>query len=617
MALALWVGACRPAPEAATRRAGPPSILLISIDTLRADRLGSYGAPAAQTSTLDAWARDGVVFEHALTPVPITLPSHATLLTGLLPFHHGVRDNGLYRLPADIPTLATRLLAAGYDTGAVVAAAVLDRQYGLGHGFRLYDDAVGGSAGLAIAERPAADVTDAALRVARQLKPPFFLLVHYFDAHASYRPPAPFAEVFRERPYEGEIAYVDAEIGRLSRELGSALDGAAVVVTADHGESLGEHGEATHGVFLYQSTLRVPLIVRAPGWPKGRRVAGLASTLDVAPTLLEIAGLGAAPELDGRSLAALARGAAPAERWLALESEFGQNAYGWAPLAGLSDGALKWIRAPEAELYDLGADPREATNVLAARKGDAQRLAARWKEGATADRRASLATGDAPGDAERLARLSALGYVAGSRAETPAHDVIDPKHAIGSLGLVNDARQLLGERRFDAALARLEPALRASPRNVSALVLRGIGQLGAGRPREALSALRRAAAIAPANGEVPFNIGLACVALNDAAGAEAAWRRTLQLLPRHADAAANLADLLLQTARPAEAQAVVDAARREGLAGPLFDFLAGKLAHGRGDRLAARSALQRALDSRGLPAPAAAEARAMLAEGGA
>ncbi len=611
VALALALAACRPTAET-PRPSGPPSIVLISIDTLRADRLGCYGAAGAQTPTLDAWARDGVVFENALTPVPITLPAHATLFTGLLPLHHGVRDNGLYRLPAEVPTLAARLQAAGYDTGAVVGAAVLDRQYGLGHGFRVYDDAVGGSAGLAIAERPAGAVTDAALRVARTLRPPYLLFVHYFDPHATYRPPAPFAAAFRERPYEGEIAFVDSEIGRLKRELGSALESAAIVVTADHGESLGEHGEATHGVFLYQSTLHVPLIVSAPGWPEGRRVAGLASTADVAPTLLEIAGLAPPAGLDGRSLATRAHGDPPPTRGLLLESEFGRNAYGWAPLAGITDGVLKWIRAPEPEFYDLATDPAEGANVVKTRQREAQRLAEAWKAGAASERPTSAGTGI--DDAERLAQLASLGYVAGSRAES-TDDGVDPKRAIGSLAKVNEARQLMTEGRFDAALAALEPALRSSPRNVSALALSGISHLGASRPRQALGPLRRAATIAPANAEVQFNIGLACVGINDAACAEAAWRRTLQLSPRCAEAAANLTDLLLQTDRPADAQLVLDAARAAALEGPLFDFLTGKLAFGRGDRRAAREPLRRALESRALPPPAAAEARTMLAAG--
>ena len=338
-----------------------PSVLLISIDTTRADRLGCYGRLDASTPNLDRWATEGVVFENAVTSVPITLPAHASLMSGLLPHGHGVRDNGIYRVPDEPPTLAALLAEAGYDTAAVVGAAVLDRQYGLDRGFESYEDSVG-PMGLAIAERDAAAVTSAAAAAARSLRKPFFLFVHYYDPHAAYSPPTPFAERFRPDLYQGEIAYVDEQVGRLRRELEGLglLEDTVVVITSDHGESLGEHGEPTHGVFLYQATLRVPLIIVAPKrWPGGRRVAALASLIDVPPTLLELTGVRVPDGLDGRSLAPAVDGAAAGARWLPLESEFGYNSYGWAPLSGITDGALKWIDAPEPELYDLVTDPAE------------------------------------------------------------------------------------------------------------------------------------------------------------------------------------------------------------------------------------------------------------------
>jgi len=310
-----------PAPEGATAPAGPPSIVLVSLDTTRADRLGCYGYAGAETPTLDALAAAGVVFEETSSPAPITLPAHASLMTGLGPHRHGVRDNGLHRLPDDLDTLGTILRARGYATAAVVGAAVLDRQYGLDAGFATWDDRMGGGALLAIPERDAAAVTDAALAAAADLEPPFLLFVHYFDPHADYRPPPPFAERFRDRPYDGEIAFVDRELGRLLDGLraAGALDGAVVSVVADHGESLGEHGERAHGVLLYRSTLRVPWILSAPGrLPAGRRVATFARLTDVMPTLVELAGASAPSGLDGTSLVAAARGTAatPDTPWL-------------------------------------------------------------------------------------------------------------------------------------------------------------------------------------------------------------------------------------------------------------------------------------------------------------
>jgi arylsulfatase A-like enzyme/thioredoxin-like negative regulator of GroEL len=604
-------------PKAAPMPSGPPSIVLVSIDTLRADHVGAYGAKTAATPNLDQLAADGVVFLDALTPVPVTLPAHASMLTGLLPHRHGVRDNGLYRLPADVPVLAQALADGGYDTAAVVAAAVLDRQFGLDRGFRTYDDAVSGAAGLAIAERPAAAVTDAALAAAGRLKPPFFLFVHYYDPHAAYRPPAPFAERFAAQPYDGEVAYADAEVGRLRRELlARGLPKESVfAVTSDHGEGLGDHGEATHGPFLYQSTLHVPLLVVAPGrWPGRRRASGLVSSIDITPTLLALAGLSAPPNLDGRDLAALVRRDATSPRTLPLETEFALNAYGWAPLVGLTDGALKWIGAPEEELYDLRSDPGEGRNLAAARSEETRRLVRAWKKTVTEDRRSFPASGSEAQDAERLARLQSLGYVAGSRAGGPREGLPDPKKVIGSLELVNEARRLIGDRRYDEAVARLDRARKESPRNVSALVLTGVAQLQAGRPQAAAAPLRRAAEIAPANADAPFNLGLVMLALGDAPHAEEAFRRTLALQPRYHDAAVNLVDLLLQTGRTADARTAFEAARAAGLRSPLLDYLEGKIAFLGGEAGGGRAPLARALSSGGLPPAAAQEARRMLGD---
>ena len=596
---------------------GPPSILLISIDTTRADHLGCYGRQPSPTPHIDRWADEGVVFERALTPIPITLPAHTTLLTGTLPWRHGVRDNGVYRVPPDLPTLAETLAEAGYDTAAVVGAAVLDRQYGLDRGFGTYDDVKTAGGGLAIAERRAEQVTDAALARAEHLRPPFLLFVHYFDPHAAYDPPAAFAERYRGEPYVGEIASVDAEVGRLgeSLEARGLLGNAVVVVVSDHGESLGEHGEATHGVFLYQSTLHVPLVVRAPGWPRGRRVSGTVSLADVAPTLLDLAGLPALEHADGRSLQAAVDGEAD-PRWLPLESEFGLNSYGWSPLVGLTDGQLKWVGAPRPELYDLTTDPNERHDLAGGDEPEVRRLSGLWRERVTGDRRSRPLEGESSReDTERMERLAALGYVAATAAPAPGDTTAlpDPKDAIGTLDLINEARALMGKHRLPEAQSVLGRALKSSPRNVSGQVLLGISHLMAGDPRGAIAPLERAARLAPANADVQFNLGLAQAGVGSVPGAEAAFRRAVELAPRNHDAAMSLVDLLLNTGRPDEAWAALQAGRAEGLGSPPFDFLEGKLAAVRGDRGRARQLLERAL-SGGLTPEAAGQARAILRE---
>jgi choline-sulfatase len=624
----LLVCGCGPAPEpdAAGRAAAveaPPSIVLVSIDTTRADRLGCYGYAGAATPNLDRWAAEGVLFENAATPVPVTLPAHASLLTGLLPNRHGVRDNGVYRLSGGMATLAELLSGRGYDSAAVVGAAVLDREYGLGRGFRVYDDRTAPTGLLAIPERDARAVSDAALAAAAGLKRPFLLFVHYFDPHADYRPPSPFRETFRDRPYDGEIAYVDRELGRLRAglEARGLLANAVVAIVSDHGEGLGEHGEAAHGVFLYQSTVRVPWILSAPGrLPAGLRWPGFARLTDVTPTLLELAGAPVPAGLDGRSLLGALVGGTPSaleESWLLLESEFAHNSYGWAPLHGITNGARKWIGAPRAELYDLAEDPAENRDLAAAAPGEVDRLARLWRERFTEDRRAPLLGDETDAEeAERLERLESLGYVATARAARAGEGSLpDPKDVIGTLDRINEARRLLSAGDFRSADAILESVLGESPGNVSALILLGSSRIEAGRPLEAVEPLRRAAELAPHKADTQFNLGLALLGSGDAAGAAEAWRRTLRLAPRYEAAAANLVDLLMQTGQDGEAVRLLAEVRGNGLDGPILDYLEGKLAFRRGDREGARRALGRALEGP-LPPAIAREARAMLQAAG-
>lgn len=624
IALAMAVAACAgPSGGSPTGGApeGRPSFLLISLDTTRADRLGCYGFARAATPNLDRWAAEGALFENAATPVPVTLPAHASLLTGLVPNRHGVRNNGTYRLAEQLPTLATLLASAGYDTAAVVGAVVLDRQYGLARGFARYDDRIERTPELESAERDAASVTDAALAAAGSLRKPFLLFVHYYDPHAHYRPPPPFSETFRDSPYDGEIAYVDREIGRLRRglEARGLLEETVVLVTADHGEGLGEHGEATHGLLLYQSTLRIPLILVAPGRvPAGVRSGVFARLTDVLPTLLELAGVAAPSGLDGRSLLpALRTASRPTEQppWLLLESDYGYEAYGWAPLRGVTDGRWKWIRAPRPELYDLATDPHERTDLAGREAEAAAKLEATWRELFREDARTrpALEGPHATATSERLRDLASLGYLsAPGRPPAGKETLPDPKDVLGTLEQVDLARRLLRRGRPSEAAALLERVVQATPSNVTALFLLGSAYAKAGLPLRAVPPLEAAAALAPHDANVQFELGAARLAAGDAQRAVLAWQSALALAPRHVEAAVDLVDVLLQLGKVAEATQALRQARAHGLEGPLFDWLEGRAALARGDRAAARDLLERALEGP-LPPSIAAQARELLA----
>src|SRR5262245_6233424 len=313
-------------------------IVLVSIDTLRADHVGCYGAEAVETPALDALAAEGVRFATAISPAPITLPSHTTLLTGRDPPQHGVRHNGLFRLPSDVPTLAERLRSAGFATAAFVSAFVLDSRFGLDRGFERYDDQLGiarssGAPG-SVAERRGDRTVDAALAWLAGAPDRFFLWVHLYDPHADYLPPSPWSERFAGRPYDGEIAFADAQLARLRAAVAERWPGGTLWwVTSDHGERLGEHAEQTHSFSVYEATPHVPLLAAGPGVRRGAVVGEVVALADVAPSTLALAGLPALAGSTGSDLAPVLRGErAPADRPAWIETLATQVDMGWSPL---------------------------------------------------------------------------------------------------------------------------------------------------------------------------------------------------------------------------------------------------------------------------------------------
>ena len=389
-------------------------VVLVTIDTLRADRVGAYGDTQALTPALDSVAREGVRFDAAITPTPLTLPSHASLLTGLAPPAHGVRGNSGFVLPPDVGTLTGSLKQAGFATAAFVGAVVLAERYGLARGFDVYGDQMGRRrrhVRTAFAERPADAVVDEAIAWLQTAPARFFLWVHLYDPHAEYV----WHEQYRDRvpdAYRSEIAFADSQVGRLLaavRERGGN-DGLLVVITSDHGEGLGEHGEQTHGLGLYESTQRVPLVMSGPGLDAGRSVKALARVVDVAPTILASAGAAPLPRIDGRDLGELARGSDAPLDPAYLETLATALDWGWSPLYGLRTQRYKLVRAPKPELYDLEVDPRELENLFETRA----ELAADLQQKLDARLRAASLWSVTAMDPAELARIRSLGY-AGER----------------------------------------------------------------------------------------------------------------------------------------------------------------------------------------------------------
>ena len=422
-ALWLWPGG---APPPVVERNAEQNVLLVTIDTLRADALGSYGGAAA-TPNLDRLAAAGARFEFAHAHAVVTLPSHASILTGTYPFEHGIHDNAGYRLPDDSSTLAAMLRAEGFATGAFVAAFPLDSQFGLDNGFETYDDRFGqaeGPSDFTIAERPAETVVAAARTWIESQRGRWFAWVHLFDPHAVYRPPAPFDARYAASPYHGEVAYTDYALGPLLETAGGGGRPTLVVVTADHGEALGEHGELTHGLFAYEATLRVPLILAQLGGAardaaaRGVVSADPARHVDIAPSILDALTLPAPSTLPGRSLLAAATSETESRSY--FEAMSASLNRGWAPLRGVLAGRDKYIDLPLPELYDLREDAAETRNLVTGRAARVRALETLLAEvpSAAGDRRVDET-------AAVVERLRSLGYIGGSAPVKERYTVAD------------------------------------------------------------------------------------------------------------------------------------------------------------------------------------------------
>ncbi len=566
--------ACAPPPPPAPTR--PLRAVLISIDTLRADHVGAYGAGPGRTPVLDGLAAAGVRFENAISPAPLTLPSHATLLTGLDPPDHGVHHNTLFRLGENVPTLATHLRQQGFATAAFVGAFVLDARFGLARGFDVYDDqlALSGptSGGAAVAERPANEVIDAALAWIAGAPDRYFLWIHLYDPHAEHRPPEPFASRFRADLYAGEIAFADAQVGRLLAAIEARWpDGASLVaVTSDHGESLGEHGEETHAYTIYDATQHVPLLLRGPGLPAGTTIGAMVRLADVAPTLVELLGAPPLPGAKGASLRPLVAGEQDAPRTAYLETLATHFDWRWSPLFGIRNATHKYVRAPRPELYDLRSDPGETHNLASAEPDLAAALDRSLDErlGGRGAARPDLAL-----DASARARLEALGYVAPAAQALDALGSeklgvvggTDPKDELYLVREMHRVNELLGEQRFEEALAAADGL---GERGVEIEILRLRAALGAGRLDLARSLAGRLVKDAPEHALSHAVLGRVEETEGDALGAAAEYERALALEAPSAAPLTGLGRLAEAAGRRDESRSYYERARRATIPDP-------------------------------------------------
>ncbi|HEU5182135.1 MAG TPA: sulfatase-like hydrolase/transferase [Candidatus Polarisedimenticolia bacterium] len=539
---------------------GRYNVLLITVDTLRADHLGCYGDSAAQTPVIDRLAADGVLFERAETSAPITLPAHVSILTGTYPAYHGVRNNGVYRLGPRAVTLAEVLHDHGYQTGAVISGYPLATRFGLSQGFDTYDDHLPAekTRQIGFRERRAEEVSRRGnewLATVGQRR--FFLWLHFFDPHAPYDPPPPLADRFPHAPYDGEVAYVDQEIGRVLEKLESLgqLSKTVIVLVADHGEGLGDHGEATHGVFLYESTIRVPMILSLPGpLPRGRRVATPVRTIDLMPTLLRLVDLPAPEELQGTSLLPLTSRRPPDLLLKSLsESLLPRENYGWSELSALRIGDWKFILAPRQELYDLRTDPGEKKNLAATRDGDASRMKEEIHRlmqdaavsGAPIAYRQEL-------DETARERLRSLGYL---WAPGPAASSVlpDPKDRIALLDGLDAARELYARGEFARAVARYDEVLSADPGNVTALFHRGNAKVEAGDFAGGAADFEAVLVQRPRSPEVLLNLGGALLGQGLLNESSRIFRQVIDLDSDSDKAYAGLAKAVALQGKPADA----------------------------------------------------------------
>ncbi len=541
-----------------------PNVVLITIDTLRADHVGCYGYKQGKTPNIDVLAADSARFEHAFAVVPVTLPSHATILTGTYPMLSGMHDFSGNKLSSAQPTLASVLKQNDYATGAVIGAAVLDSRFGLNQGFDFYYDHFDfnrlDEANLDEMERPGNVVADLALDwLGNNWRKKFFLWMHLYDPHYPYTPPEPYRSEYATHPYDGEIAFADEQVGRLLRFLKEKgiYQNTLIVLAGDHGEGLGEHGEKTHGFFIYNSTMQVPLIIHLPGESAGQTVSGLASLVDLMPTVLTALGLEVPSQVQGQSLFSELHGDKENNRDLYQESFLPRLHFNWSELRGTENAKYHFIDVPRPELYDLAKDPGETHNLLGEKKAVAEEMRAKLTaliREYSAGKEMAEKTGLDPALMERLKSLGYAGFSGGSDPKVANRDLPDPKDRIETYELFSEAMADSQHGRYQESIDRMKTVLKSDPNSVPAHHIQGLNYYRSKMYPEAVEELQKAVQLSPDYALAMFNLGMAQAHAGQIDAAIATLQRTLQLDGTNFDAAFNLGVAYLQKKQLAPAE---------------------------------------------------------------
>jgi arylsulfatase A-like enzyme len=541
----LGFASAQTSPRAHTSsRAPKPNVILITIDTVRADRLGCYGAKNVQTPTLDGLARDGVVFERAISQVPLTWPSHAAILTGTYPFQNGVQDFTGQPLAAQFRTVAQGFKQQGYATGAIVSAFVLDRSWGLGRGFDYYDDAFSAQTfqkkDIGLVDRRADEsVSHAIAWIKKTPKRPFFLWLHLYDPHSPYDPPEPFRSEYRGRPYDGEIAYADHQLGKLIQFLKQSqiYEQSLIVMLSDHGESLGEHGEQEHGFFIYNSTVHIPLIVKPPAVRGIRpgRVTTPVETVAVAPTLLSLAGVKDEIQKQFQSPSLFEKKADADSAY--SETFYPFSSFGWSPLHSFETSRYHYIEAPQAELYDVVADPEEKTNLAGQQTATVavlkEKLQQRLKVNPFVKTAPDQETKLSPDAAEKLRALGYMAYRSPVSDASLAVGLPDPKEKLWEFNAILKAGDAFQASDFAAGESLLNTVREKDPQIYVVPFMLGEAALRQQNWTKAVEELKKCLDLNPNFGEAMTGMVRAQLSLNQPAEARKWAEKATRLNPQN------------------------------------------------------------------------------------